>query len=273
MKKLLLVFDGNHFSEGAFKMANFLHEQEPMLITGVFLQPIDYRDMVGYSSMGATTPISVTPYPTDETAITKNMAKFEERCQHAGMEFRTHRDTDMFALQELQKETRFADLMVLSSQMFYENISKDQPNDYLKKILRQTECPIILVPENYSLPSKILLAYDGKADSVFAIKQFTYLFPQFYHWDSKLITLEEDGEEFPHQDLIEELAAKHFANLTLEMIDDETRKTFHTWMKSHKDYMLITGAFGRSELSNIFSKSFISDIIKEHSIAVFVSHK
>jgi hypothetical protein len=274
MKKLLLVFDGAHFSEGAFKMANFLHEQEQMLVTGVFLQPIDYRDMVGYSSLGTASPVSVTPYPTDESAITKNMASFEERCQHAGMEYRTHRDTDMFALQELQKESRFADLMILSSEMFYENIGKDQPNDYLKKILRQTECPIILVPENYSLPTKIMLAYDGKPDSVFAIKQFTYLFPQFYNWDTKLITMEEEeGEDFPHQDLIEELAAKHFANLTMEMVTEETRKTFHTWMKSHKEYMLVAGSFGRTELSNIFNKSFLSDIIRDHSIAVFVAHK
>ena len=273
MKKVILVFDGQHFSEGAFKMANFLHEQESILVTGVFLQPIDYRDLVGYSSMGVASPVSVTPYPTDETAITKNMAIFEDRCRHAGMEYRSHRDTDMFALQELQKESRFADMMILSSEMFYENISKDQPNDYLKKILRQTECPIILVPENYALPTKILLAYDGKPDSVFAIKQFTYLFPQFYNWDTKLITLEEEGDEFPHQDLIEELATKHFANLTLEMITDETRKTFHTWLKAHKDYMLVAGAFGRSELSNLFSKSFLSDIITDHSLSVFVAHK
>lgn len=273
MKKILLVFDGSHFSEGAFKMANFLNEQEQMLVTGAFLQPIDYRDMVGYSSMGAASPVSVTPDPTDESAISKNMAKFEERCKHAGMEFRTHRDTEMFALEELQKESRFADLMILSSELFYDNISKDQPNDYLKKILRQTECPIILVPENYALPTKVLLAYDGKPDAVFAIKQFTYLFPHFYQWDTKLITLEEDGEDFPHQQLIEELAAKHFANLTMEMINDETKKTFHTWIKSHKEYMLVAGSFGRTELSNIFSKSFVSDVIKEHSIAVFVAHK
>ncbi|NBO50206.1 MAG: hypothetical protein EBU80_10905, partial [Chitinophagia bacterium] len=110
-------------------------------------------------------------------------------------------------------------------------------------------------------------------DSVFAIKQFTYLFPQFYNWETKLITLEEEGDEFPHQDLIEELATKHFANLTLEMITDETRKSFHTWIKSHKDYLLVSGAFGRSELSNLFSKSFLSDIITDHSLTVFVAHK
>jgi hypothetical protein len=248
MKKLLLVFDGAHFSEGAFKMANFLHEQEQMLVTGIFLQPIDYRDMVGYSSMGAASPVSVTPYPTDETAITQNMARFAERCQHAGMEFRSHRDTDMFALQELQKESRFADLMILSAEIFYDNVGKEQPNDYL-------------------------LAYDGKPESVYAIKQFTYLFPHFYQWDTKLITLEEDGAEFPHQDLIIELASKHFANLTMEIINDESKKTFHTWIKSHKEYMLVAGAFGRTELSNIFNRSFVSDVIRDHSITVFVAHK
>jgi len=273
MKKLLLVFDGAHFSEGAFKMANFLHEQEQMLVTGVFLQPIDFRDMVGYSSMGAASPVSVTPYPTDESAITQNMARFAERCQQAGMEFRSHRDTDMFALQELQKESCFADLMILSSEIFYDNVGKEQPNDYLKRILRQTECPVLLVPENYSLPSKILLAYDGKPEAVYAIKQFTYLFPQLYQWDTKLITLEEEGEEFPHQDLIIDLASKHFANLTMEIINDESKKTFHTWIKSHKEYMLVAGAFGRNELSNIFNRSFVSDVIRDHSVVVFVAHK
>jgi hypothetical protein len=37
--------------------------------------------------------------------------------------------------------------------------------------------------------------------------------------------------------------------------------------------MLIAGGFGRSELSNVFSKSFVADIIKDHSIVVFVAHK
>jgi hypothetical protein len=37
--------------------------------------------------------------------------------------------------------------------------------------------------------------------------------------------------------------------------------------------MLVAGAFGRSEFSNLFKKSFLTDIIKDHKIPVFVGHK
>jgi hypothetical protein len=94
--------------------------------------------------MTGETQVTLSPLETEENLIIRNMRYFENRCLHAGLEFRSHRDTDMFALQELQTETRFADLLILSGELFYENIGKEQPNDYLKKILRQTECPIYM---------------------------------------------------------------------------------------------------------------------------------
>ena len=154
-----------------------------------------------------------------------------------------------------------------------ENEGKDQPNEYLKKVLRQTECPILLVPENYNLPNKLLLAYDGKPDSVFAIKQFTYLFPQLNNWETKLITLEDEEEPLPHQELIEELAAKHFSNLTLEVVSSETAASFANWMAEQDDYLLVAGAYGRSELSNLFKKSFLAEVIEQHKTPIFVAHK
>jgi nucleotide-binding universal stress UspA family protein len=273
MKKVLLVFDGNHFSEGAFRMASFLNEYEPILAIGVFLQAIDYRDIIGYSGMAADTRVTLSPIETEENLILGHIRYFEDRCKHAGLEFRSHRDTDMFALQELQTETRFADLLILSNELFYENIGKEQPNDYLKKILRQTECPIMLVPEDYKMPTSVVLAYDGKPDSVFAIKQFTYLFPQLFQLETTLITIEDEDEQLPHQELIEELVAKHFSNLTLEIISSISERAFLKSMAEKEDALLVAGAFGRSELSTLFKKSFLSEIIHDHQIPVFVAHK
>ena len=273
MKKVLLVFDGNHFSEGSFKMANYLNEIEPMLVTGVFLQAIDYRDIIGYSGLPSGAPVTLSPLETEETLISQNIRYFESKCQHAGLEYRTHKDTDLFALQELQTETRFADLMILSGELFYENIGKDQPNEYLKKMLRQTECPILLVPEDYTMPTKIVLAYDGKPDSVFAIKQFSYLFPQFHSWDTTLITIEDEDDPLPYQEMIEELASKHYSNLTLEVVSSISERAFARNIADKVETLLVTGAFGRSEFSNLFKKSFLAEIIQKHKIPVFVAHK
>lgn len=273
MKKILLAFDGNHFSEGAFQMATLINDMEQMLVVGVFLQPIDYRDVIGYSSVGSAAPITVAPFHADETVITKNIETFEKRCQHAGLEYRTHRDTDLFALQELLTESRFADLMILSGEMFYENLGEDQPNEYLKKVLRQTECPVIVVPEKFEQPDKILLAYDGKPDAVFAIKQFTYLFPKWFNWETKLVSFQEDDEALPHKELIEELAAKHFSSLTIETINSETETSFAKWITRDKGCLLVAGAYGRSELSHLFKKSFLAELIHEHKVPVFIAHK
>jgi hypothetical protein len=38
-------------------------------------------------------------------------------------------------------------------------------------------------------------------------------------------------------------------------------------------FIFLTGAFGRRELSTLFKKSFLSEIIHEHQIPVFVAHK
>ncbi len=148
MKKILLAFDGQHFSEGAFQMARYLNSQEPCLITGVFLNPVDYREVIGYSGMGIGAPVVVPMMEHDEAVMTRNIKHFEAKCEENKMEYRVHKDSQVFALSELATETRFADLLIISSELFYQNIDKGQPNDYLKKTLHYAECPVLLVPED-----------------------------------------------------------------------------------------------------------------------------
>jgi nucleotide-binding universal stress UspA family protein len=88
-----------------------------------------------------------------------------------------------------------------------------------------------------------------------------------------LITIEDEDEPLPYQELIEELAAKHFSNLTLEVISSVSERSFLKSINDKSETMLVAGAFGRSELSNLFKKSFLSEIIQQHKIPVFVAHK
>ena len=272
MKKILLVFDGSHFSEGAFQWASYLNELNPCRVTGIFLQPIDYRDVVGYTGAGNAVPITLSAFQADAAVVKKNVALFESKCLHEGIEYRTHMDTDMFALQELQTETRFADLMIISAELFYDNIGRNQPNDYMKKILRQSECPVLIVPEAFQSVDSVLLTYDGKADAVFAIKQFSYLFPEFSRKETKLVAIEDEDEPFPHEDLIEELAAKHFSNLTFEKLDKEKISVFTDWIATQPRSLLVAGSYGRSEISNLFKKSFLSEAIEGHRLPIFIAH-
>lgn len=274
MKKILIAFDGKHFSEGAMQMASWINEQEPALITGVFLSPIDYREVIGYTGMGMGTPVVMPPFQEDEGLVRMNIKKFEERCLKEGFEYRVHKDTELFALQELIAETRFADLLIVSSELFYENIDHRQPNDYLKKTLQSSECPVMLVPEQFLKPFNLIFSYDGKASSVFAIRQFSYLFPACNRMDAMLVCASEESDmEIPQLPLIEELMARHYESVNIEHLAGENREGLTRWVNERRGSLLVTGAFGRGELSSMFKKSFVTDLIRKHRIPIFIAHR
>lgn len=271
MLKVIVAFDGQHFSTGAMKMAQWLNTKTPVLISGVFISPVDYRDLLGYSGMGMGAPVITVPFEQDDKVVEGTIRKFVQYCEMYNLEYSTHKDTDLFALEELSHETRFADLLIISSELFYENIEKSQPNDYLKKILHESECPVLLVPETFVEPTSVLLSYDGKASSVFAIKQFAYLFPQCCNLGTMLF--HSNGDEIPQAERLRELVERHYRPIDIEQLNEEDSVALHEWMLNVRHAILVSGAFGRNELSNLFRKSYITDIIKAHRIPVFIAHR
>lgn len=271
MRKVIIGFDGQHFTQGAMKMAEWLNKKTPVLISGVFISPVDYRELLGYSGMGMGAPVMTVPFEGDEKMIEGTVSKFVQYCEQHKLQYAVHKDTDMFAIEELILETRFADLLILSSELFYENIDKDQPNQYLRRVLHDAECPVMLVPEAFTEPRSVLLSYDGKASSVFAIKQFAYLFPECCHMASMLF--HSNGSGIPQSIRMKELLDGHFPGTNMEQLNEEDSAALHDWMLEKKNTILVSGGFGRNELSSLFRKSYITDIIKAHRIPVFIAHR
>jgi nucleotide-binding universal stress UspA family protein len=236
MKKILLAFDGTNFSEGAFEFARKLNEIKPILLIGAFLPQTSIANLWSYADvMGGPSYIRLLEEGETEQ-IKKYIEHFEKLCVHNNIDYRVHKDFFDLALPELKKESRYADLLILSSEMFYENLGTEFPNEYLKDALQHVECPVLIVPEKYDFPKNIILAYDGSYESVYAIKQFAYLFPEFYNHETLLAYATKDNEsDFPQKIQIEELAARHFKNLTLSKIDIKPKKYFSSWMMEKSD--------------------------------------
>ncbi|MES1223638.1 MAG: hypothetical protein ABUT20_49540 [Bacteroidota bacterium] len=99
MKKILLAFDGSHFSEGAFEFARVLNERKRILLTGVFLPQVDYANLWSYSG-GGMSGNTFIPLLEDEDAraVEKNIKRFESLCKSNGIEYRVHNDFSEFAL-------------------------------------------------------------------------------------------------------------------------------------------------------------------------------
>jgi len=274
MRKVVLPFDGMNFSRGAFEFARRMNEHAKILATGVFLPQIDYANIWSYPG-AAMLPVYIPVTENEDmVAIENNIRRFESLCQENDIEYRIHKDFTEFALPALVQETRFSDLLILGSEYFYNNLGIGEPNESMKGILHDAECPVLVVPEKFEYPQSNILAYNGSQDSVFAIKQFAYLFPELCGNETLLIYAKDDAsKELPDEVYIEELASRHFPDLSLLKLKIDSKKFVETWMAGEKASILISGAFNRSIFSLMFRKSFVTDIIKDHKIPVFNAHR
>ena len=273
MKKIIIPFDGGHFSKGAFSFVSSLHEIKPILLTGVFLPEVDYARFFFFPTAFAAPSFIAGVEDFEEEEVNKSVEKFEELCQKNMIEYRVHKDLYDSSIPQLTKETRFADLMVIGSETFYTNGIINGSNEYLKDALHTTECPVIIVPEKFTFPSHIILAYDGSASSVFAIKQFASLFPELCNLKTILVYAGDDRHNIPEQVLIEELVARHFSNLTItKKVTSNNKNDISNWFFQLRNSLVVSGSFGRSAISELFKKSFLIQLIKEHSTPVFIAH-
>lgn len=274
MKKLIIALDGQHFPKGAFELVKAINGGSPVLLAGVFLSPVDYSKLLAYTGVeGITMMPDWLMKNNEDVIVSKNISLFKDACKAAGIEFRVHKDIVLTAISSLIEESRFADALLISSDLFYENVSKEQPNFYLEEVLKRSECPVLLVPENYTAPEQVILMYDGSESSVFAIKQFAYVFPELAKKDSILLSITRKEEHVLNFELAAELFSKHFSKLKTQALHLKNKKDFTAWMQGKPDSFIVMGSFSRSLFSQLFKKSFAKDVISNIKMPLFISHK
>lgn len=272
MKKIIIPFDGANFSQGAFLFAEMLNERNDILLTGVFLPKVDYARFFFFPSAFAAPAYIPVHEEFDKDVIEKNVKDFIALCEQKNIAFKVHNDLVESALPQLTKETRFADLMIIGSEVFY-TAGSSGPLDYLKDALRNTECPVIIVPEKFDLPSRLILAYDGSPSAVYAIKQFVNLFPSLCNLPATLVYAGDENHDIPDEVLIDELLSCHFKEYSIKKLTGDDKKHFHNWVEEQSNPLLISGSFSRSEVSELFNKGFVVDTIRQHKTPIFIAHQ
>lgn len=275
MKKIVFAVDGTNFSNGAFEFVRMINEKNPVLVTGLFVPQTDFADLWSYSAAIGSHGVFVPLLEDEENAeMAKNISRFEHRCHENKIAYRVHKDFFDIALPELKRESRFADVMVLSGELFYKHVVGADRFDYLRSALHNSECPVVIVPESIQLPKSNILAYDGTEDSVYAIKQFAYVFPELAANKTMLVYANEEKEkDIPSKDLILELVKQHFPDLSVYKLNVNPRTFFESWLDEQDGSILVSGSFGRSAFSEAIKRSFVMDIIRKHHVPVFIAHK
>jgi hypothetical protein len=171
------------------------------------------------------------------------------------------------------KESRFADLILISGESFYAETDNRQPNQYLRQALHDAECPVLVIPEYFAAIQHVFMAYDGSRESIYAIKQFCYLFPYLVDLPTEFVYIHEDaGHAIPELESLQQFTRLKFDCLNYAKLQFNASDHFAEWIREKKNVLLVAGSFGRSKLSYIGKRSFVQDVIHDHELPVFIAH-
>ncbi|MBK9730726.1 MAG: universal stress protein [Chitinophagaceae bacterium] len=275
MKKILVAFDGTVFSEGALEYAFHLSGNEGAMIVGVFIEDLSY---VGYATLFGEDYFTFNAAllekmeHEDDGKFSESISKFESICKQRGISYQVHLDKGV-PVNELVRESLFADLIVIGYRTFFSNVMGEA--SFLKDVLLDAECPVMAVPDQFNPMESLLLSFDGKAPSVYAIKQFTQLFPNLsQELPATILSITRTKEEvLDYQNLMQEYISIHYRHVETENFTGEAEEAILNIAERLKNPLIIMGAFGRNAVSRFFSRSAASKLLKNQSLPIFVSHK
>ena len=284
MKKILVAFDGSLYSESALKYAVSLSANEPgNLITGIFIEDLSYAymfanfgiDPTGYELSGEYGEYIDEIRQSEEETIQKSRQAFVDRCEKAGVNYTTHLDEGATAF-ELIRESIFADLLIIGYQTYFSNLVDNTDQKALKDLLTDAKCPVLIVPENEKPIDNVIFTYNGKDNSVYAIRHYTYLLASSVNNKVNYYLLnirDHKDENLPNEDLITEYLHLHYPGITYEMLEGKPDDKIQEYGEKKSNALLVLGSFGRNALSRLFASSIGEGLLRAKTTPVFIAHR
>ncbi|HEV2352912.1 MAG TPA: hypothetical protein VGR89_01605, partial [Puia sp.] len=202
MKRILFVGAGKEFPNGAFRFLESLDDDRYLNVTGLFFNTIDVEAMASVSHFPVISAYDRL-HERELEMLHANKAVFARKCADAHLHYQVHPNEEGWDIHLFARESRFSDLAVLSGEQFYGEVDPAQPNLFLREALHVAECPVMVLPEDFSEPGHLVIGYDGSRDSLHAIKQFAYLFPNYTDLPTEFIYVKEDDRtDIPDLDLL-----------------------------------------------------------------------
>lgn len=277
MKKIIAAFDGLKFSESARDYAISLAKLTNAHLVGVFMEDSTYTSYKVYDLVveeGNTERKMKKFDEDDKNKRHEAIENFEKACHQPGLEYSIHRDK-MIAIRELKHESIYADLVVIDANETLTHYTEKIPTRFIRDLLSDAHCPVLIVPETYKPIEKIVLLYDGEPSSVYAIKMFSYLLPQLKKLETEVIAINPPNStlHLPDNKLMKELMKRHFPGVKYTVIEgwpehDIIRRVRELQANS----LVVLGAYKRSTVSRWFSESMADILMKEVKLPLFIAH-
>lgn len=263
MKKVLVAIDARQINVNMLDFACFIAKLTHSKLTGIFFdnkqalaEPVNQHTI----SAEAKRPL-----------VNEGVRLFTEACNNRGANCSVRHEgiPDI----DIVKESRFAELIIVDPEMSFRGKKEEIPSGFIKELLTKSECPVILSPFSFYGIDEIVFAYDGSPASVFAIKQFIYLFPELTGKKITVLHVNEPGtDKVIEKDKIGELLQMHFSSIGFQLLHGKAGDELLGYLLGKKNMIVVMGAFGRSMLSDFFRHSTAELIIKTINLPVFIAH-
>ena len=278
MKKFLAVFDGYKMSKSTMEFAIQLTKAADAHLVGVFLDEFIYRNYNVYKIL--------TTYENYEAVMkgldTKDKKKrdeaaqqFQKACEKATIHFSIHRDKSI-AIQELKHESMFADLIIINEYETFTKYKEQPPTRFIRDLLSDVQCPVLVVPAAFKPIDKIVLLYDGRPSALYAVKMFSYLFGNLQDLPVEVYTAKDHymaSLRVPDNKLMREFIKRHFPKATYSITKGNAEEQITGYLRNHKENELVVlGAYQRSEPSRWFKTSMADILMKELDTPLFIAH-
>ena len=280
-KKILIGIDGSLFAENAFDYALQLFNDERTLMIGVFVNNLNYTNQVSHmpkEQMNFKYAYDVFELKehNETEARKKLMRHFIEKCSKERVKFIIHNDNGSPA-QELINESKFADLIIIGFQTYSASLDKENDQKLLRELLKESLCPVLIVPLKVNEIRKLIFTYDGKSSSLYAIKQFCYLIPKLCRdCQATLLTaLKHENESIDaiEEKLLVEYLKQHCKDIGVLSVLGEPQDAIIRAVDYDPNSLIVMGAYGRSSLSMFFHSSTADKILKSQKAPTFITHK
>ena len=277
MKKIVAAFDGLKYSESTRDFAIYMAKQTNTHLVGVFMDDPTYTSYKIYELIAkqGVPEDKLKKLEAKDKAVRDAAADdFSKACMQSELEFTVHHDRDI-AIQELKHESIYADLLIIDSKETLTHYTEKLPTRFIRELLSDTQCPVLIVPQKYKPIQKIILLYDGEPSSVHAIKMFSYLLPQMKYLDTEVLSVNPitTSLHLPDNKLMKEFMKRHFPKAKYTVMKGWAEgEIIKNLKKQDETALIVLGAYRRGSVSRLFRESMADVLMRDVKLPLFIAH-
>jgi len=203
---------------------------------------------------------------------TEKVQRFIDACHNNGLRTSILRDSPI-TIEELIKEARFADLVLVDSSIPFSPMTENETSGNLQRLFQEAVCPVLLLRDGAINIEELVFTYNGSASSVYAIKQFTQLFPSLSEKPVTVLFVAENGTgSIPEHEKIMSYLQYHYSKVGIQILKGSPAYEIASFLRNKKTTLVTFGAYGRSNLSRFFHPSEAENTLKTLKLPVFITH-